>query len=144
MGRYSIRYGCGIKIQSALLFMLGFLVYSFLCFQIQIQNPLYITGGALYVFSAILHFIYFTSPYLGDKSPSSEILFLLSGKKRMNYKEILNSFHDEQLIKKRIEDLHRGGYIVKKGDGYAATKKGFLLFGIIAAYKNFIKWNTGG
>ena len=90
------------------------------------------------------HFIFFTSPYLGDEGPSSKIYFLLKNKGQLDFNKLLKYFSDEELVVKRIRDLTGSGMIKKTAGSFRVTGKGKFLCGLIKTYRRLLNWELGG
>lgn len=106
--------------------------------------PLPLTSILLFAVLAALYVIFFTSPFLGDVSPSGKILFLIEEKGELSYKELQEHFTDEKLIIKRIHDLLQEGLIENKNNRYYATKRGERLARFLDKYRSLLHWGKGG
>ncbi|KKS97787.1 MAG: hypothetical protein UV73_C0005G0064 [Candidatus Gottesmanbacteria bacterium GW2011_GWA2_43_14] len=98
----------------------------------------------LYLLLSGVHFIFFTSPYLGDEGPSAKIYFLIKKQGEMNFKSLIANFSDEELIIKRIRNLENSKLILKKKTLFKTTAKGQLLSGLFNSYRQLLSWDTGG
>ena len=90
------------------------------------------------------HFIFFTSPYLGDEGPSSKIYFLLKNKGQLDFNKLLKYFSDEEFGGKRGRDFKGSGMIKKTAGSFRVTGKGKFLCGLIKTYRRLLNWELGG
>lgn len=139
----------GIKsYKTVLVLVFGIIINLFLMLLIAITPScslkLPLTGILLNGLLTCLYTAFFTSVYLGDESPASRIVKLVSAKNKMTEKEILNEFSDKILVFKRLDDLVNSGHTEQKGRRYIITKRGFRLNRVINWYRSILRWDWGG
>ena len=102
-------------------FFMGLLFYSFL-------------------FLGYLEF-YFTA----DRSMTCRMLTLLydSSGKKMTESDFLEHYDTDRIIRRRLDDMTWGGYLIKDGDYYIHTKKGLVVqkfYGTVIKFLNMDKF----
>lgn len=98
----------------------------------------------LYVFLSVLHSVTYTSPYLGQRGPSSVILNFVKKKNIVSEEQIYKLFLDEEMIGLRLSDLKHSGHIREEKGKLYASKKGIRLISLISIYRGLFSWDDGG
>lgn len=106
--------------------------------------PIPITGIVLYSLLSILNIMFFTSPYMGNISPSYKILLLIKNSRGLSKKAILKSFSDQELIGKRLNNLVLDGFLQRNKKLFKILPKGQKLVSVIDYYRSWLKWKSSG
>ncbi len=108
------------------------------------STPLPLTSLILYTLLSCFHLVFYTSPLLGDKSPSSRIILYIRKKGSLSYNEIRRSLIDTPLITKRLDDLVAARWIERGKGRYRLLPIGLLLTRILETYRSVVGWKSSG
>lgn len=122
-------------------FCIGFFVHAGIAIS-YLSLPL--TSIVLYCLLAVLHIIFFTSPYNNDLGPSITLYFALQKHRVMTEKELLSLLSDEVLIHQRLRDLQSSGLIYRTKNSASATEKGKSLDRLLETYRRLLGWKSSG
>ena len=102
------------------------------------------TGTVLYSVLSILNIIFFTSPYMGNISPSYKIMLTIKESHGLSKQAILKQFSDQELIGKRLDNLVLDGFLQKKEKLFKILPKGEKIISFIDFYRSCLKWRSSG
>ena len=103
-----------------------------------------VTSSILYILLVFDYLAFFASPYLGDESPSSKIFLLVRKKKTATFAQIINTFSNQELISKRIDDLVRSKLVEKSGNQIVISDRGKTFLKIMNLYRKLLVWEMIG
>ena len=97
------------------------------------------------LFYAFLFLGYLEFYFTADRSMTCRMLVLLDEfpAKRMTENDFLEHYDTDRIIRRRLDDMTWGDYLVKKGDHYMHTKKGQLtqqIYGAVIKFLNLGKF----
>lgn len=92
----------------------------------------------LYLLMTSSYILFFLSPYLGDESPSSKILYLIIKEGKMTEKAIANKFSDKELVTKRLVDMKKRGWIKESRKKYIVLPEGIKIVKFVTFYRKML------
>ncbi len=137
--------------KTTLVFGLGFIIY-FIIAKVYGENsgvvtsifiPLFLSGGLLYLLLSLSYCLFYISPYLGEMSPTFQILELLSHLPSSKI-EVHQHFKQTDLVKERLKDLLEQRYIKRIRTKYYPLSRGERLNYLLSIYRRFVGWESRG
>ncbi len=126
-------------ISSILYFLAGsLLVLLFLSFT---NTYLFWTPFVIFTQLSGVYLIFLTGIYLNDSSPSSFIINLLKQKPSQTERQIISAFSNQNLVKKRLDELVIGKYVSYSKLDYRLTKKGQFMAGFLNLLSKYLGWH---
>lgn len=103
-----------------------------------------LTAVVLYVLLVTGYLLFFLS-FLNDaQSPSAKMLTIIRARGPVSEAGIVSHFNNEELIGMRLKRLIGAGWIAKRGQKFAPTRRGALIAGIFRWYRHLLGWDEGG
>lgn len=146
-------YFDSLSFKTVIVFLLGLIVDVVLVFSLYLSNreavniwnmPLPYTAVIFYLLLTAVYMIFYTSPFLGNISPSTEILLLLRRYKKMSYQKILSCFTGKELVLDRLKSLEEAKLIKYHQYRYTILPAGRRIVLFFVWFRKLLNWNRGG
>jgi hypothetical protein len=104
--------------------------------------PLYKSAGMIYLLLVPLYIIFYFGTHV--ESPSHQILSLIKCHGELSHQELSSFLTDSILIKPRLDDLIRCGYLVFDGKYFRLTARGVRTARFLNIYQKILGRGMGG
>lgn len=140
--RLLMKYGIH-TFASVAVFFPGFFLLVAIFFRMSSPFLFPLSSLLLYALLFVFHMISFFSASNGDQS-SGRILFFIRDAKRARYQDIRQIFTNEELVKKRLNDLMKGKFVTVEHNRLKLLPKGRLIHSLFSRYRTLLRWDAGG